>query len=128
MTLKRLPTIKSSLRKGLNREQIGEKCGVTEKTIDRDMSAWVDSGLFHIWIREEFLDLHRYVRDADPIEAYRQIAKIVGKTLVQRVEKKLDVTERKEEYVSITATINQHKTLSEALAILERKTKPHSIH
>jgi len=95
MTLKRLSTIKTSLRKGLNREQIGIKCGVTEKTIDRDMKAWVQSGLFDIWLREEFLDLHNYVRDQDPIEAYRQIAKLVGKGLIHRVEKQVDIQEIK---------------------------------
>lgn len=94
MTLKRLPTIKTSLRRGLNREQIGAKCGVTEKTIDRDMKAWVQSGLFDVWLREEFLDLHNYVRDEDPIEAYRQIAKLVGKGLVHRIESETTYTEK----------------------------------
>lgn len=94
-TLKRLTTIKQCLRQGLNREQIGGKCGVTEKTIDRDMRAWVKSGLFDIWIREEFLDLHHYVRDADPIEAYRQIVKLVGKSIVRRIEEKVDIREIK---------------------------------
>lgn len=85
-TLKRLPTIKQSLRKGLNREQIGAKCGVTEKTIDRDMKAWVNSGLFEIWLKEEFLDLHNYARDADPITAYKEIARIVGRMVTRKAE------------------------------------------
>lgn len=87
-TLKRLPIIKASLRKGLNRDQIGAACGVTEKTIDRDMRAWVDSGLFETWLKEEFLDLHNYARDADPIEAYKQVAKIVGRMVTRKVEAK----------------------------------------
>ena len=95
-TLKRLPKIKEGLRKGLNREQIGQSCGVTEKTIDRDVNAWVESGLFETWLRLEFVDLHNYVRDANPIEAYKQIAKIVAKMVTRKAEiqESLDVTTR----------------------------------
>ena len=85
-TRKRLPTIKTSLLKGLNRDQIGEKCGVTEKTIDRDVKAWVESGDFETWIKEEFLRLHAQIIHNDPVEAYRQITKLLGRTLTQRVE------------------------------------------
>ena len=94
--MKRLSKIKEGLRGGLNREQIGEKCGVTEKTIDRDMNAWVESGLFEIWLKTEFVDLHNYTRDANPLEAYRQIAKIVAKMVTRKAEinERLDVTTR----------------------------------
>lgn len=84
--LKRLPLIKQGLREGLNREQIGAHCRVTEKTIDRDMKAWVQSGLFEIWLKEEFLDLHNYARTADPITAYKEIARIIGKMVTRKVE------------------------------------------
>lgn len=85
-TLKRLPTIKECLRKGLNRDQIGARCGVTEKTIDRDMNAWVDSGLFEIWIKQEFVDLHHYARDNNPMDAYKEVARLVGKMITRKAE------------------------------------------
>lgn len=127
-TLKRLPTIKQSLRKGLNREQIGAKCGVTEKTIDRDMKAWVNSGLFEIWLKEEFLDLHNYARDADPITAYKEIARIVGRMVTRKIEKQVDIHEKIEEYVQIDVSENEDEILSKAASILARKDKLNKIH
>ena len=94
-TLKRLSTIKTGLREGLTRPVLGKRCGVTEKTIDRDIKAWVNSGLFETWIREEFLDLHNYVRDADPVEAYRQVSKLVAKMITQKIEAKTEHREIK---------------------------------
>ena len=103
-TLKRLPTIKEGLRKGLNREQIAAKCSRTEKTIDRDMSAWVESGLFEVWLKEEFLDLHHYARDNEPMEAYRQISKLVARMLTRKIEAKTEIkTEHVEKHVTIVA-------------------------
>jgi len=96
MTLQRLPAIKEGLREGLNRDQIGERCGVSEKTIDRDMKSWVESGLFEVWLKEEFVELHNYARTKNPIEAYKQIAKIVGRMVTHKAELKeqIDVTTR----------------------------------
>jgi len=123
-TLKRLPTIKTGLRKGLNREQIGAKCDVTEKTIDRDMKAWVESGLFEVWLKEEFVDLHGYVRDNDPIEAYRQVAKIVAKMVTRKAELKKEILERKEIHIDLKVFSDDDKSiLDKAAAILNRKGK-----
>lgn len=94
-SLKRIGTIKEGLREGLNRETIGKRCGVTKRTIDRDIKTWVNSGLFETWIREEFLDLHNYVRDADPVEAYRQVSKLVAKMITQKIEAKTEHREIK---------------------------------
>ena len=68
-TRKRLPTIKTNLLTGLNYTQIGKKCGVTELTIDRDIKAWVTTGEFDTWLREEFLRLHAQIIHDDPVEA-----------------------------------------------------------
>ena len=54
-TRKRLPNIKAGLLKGLNYTQIGEKCGVQEKTIDRDIAKWLESGDFETWIKAEWM-------------------------------------------------------------------------
>jgi chromatin segregation and condensation protein Rec8/ScpA/Scc1 (kleisin family) len=116
-TLKRIPIIKESLRKGLNREQIGEKCGVTEKTIDRDMKAWVESGLFEIWLKEEFIDLHNYARDADPITAYKEIARIVGRMVTRKIEAHtLEEIKVEEKHVSIVGTLREYEEAIERAA------------
>ena len=91
-TLLRLPKIQQGLREGLNYTQIGQSCGVTEKTIDRDMQAWVQSGEFEIWIKTEFAALHSHVVVANPLEAYKEIAKIVSKMVTQKREIKEDIT------------------------------------
>ena len=80
-TLKRLPKIKSGLLLGLSHEKIGESCGVSKKTIDRDINAWVKSGEFEAWLREEWLRLHSRIISKDLVEAYRQVSKLLGKLL-----------------------------------------------
>ena len=87
-TLKRLPAIKEGLLKGLNYTQIGGKCGVTEKTIDRDIGKWVESGQFETWIKQEFLRLHTIMIHEYPLEAYRQISKILGRMVTRKAEVK----------------------------------------
>jgi len=89
----RLPTIKDGLRKGLNYDSISESCGVTSQTIDRDMKAWVQSGEFEVWLKTEFAELHGYAREANPMEAYKEIAKIVGRMVTRKVEKTLERTD-----------------------------------
>jgi len=95
-TLKRLRTIKKGLLDGLTRDQLGDICGVTEKTIDRDMMAWFESGLFEIWIKEEWLRHHLIVSKKDPVEVYKQLTKLLGHTLTRKMklEETIDVTTR----------------------------------
>ena len=112
-TLKRLSTIKTGLIAGLNCEQIGVKCGVTEKTIDRDIVRWVDSGLFEIWLKEEFLRLHTNIIHDHPVEAYRQVSKLVGKMLTHKVETKSEHVERKEIDVNITTLLAKYEATVE---------------
>lgn len=93
-TLKRLPQIKQGFRKGDSYEQIAQSCTVHHRTIERDVQSWVESGLFEVWIKEEFVDLHNYARNANPMEAYKQIAKIVGRMVTRKIEKDVNVEVR----------------------------------
>lgn len=94
-TVMRLPKIKQGLQDGLNYDQIATNCGVkSTQTIDRDMKAWVQSGLFEIWIKTEFVELHEYTRSANPLEAYKEVSKLVGKMITRKVE-----SEHKEEII-----------------------------
>jgi len=96
-TQKRLPKIKAGLLTGLNYTQIGSKCGVTERTIDRDISSWLESGLFETWIKEEWVRLHKQIIHDDPTEAYRQVSKLVSRMLTRKAEVKstAEITETK---------------------------------
>ena len=87
-TRKRLPTIKTSILEGLNRDQIAAKLNVTEKTIDRDYKAWVNSEDFETWLKEEWLRLHNIILKENPTEAYRQISRLVGMMVTRKLEKK----------------------------------------
>lgn len=128
-TLKRLRTIKKGLLDGLSRDQIGDMCKVTEKTIDRDMMSWFESGLFETWIKEEWLRHHLIVSKKDPIETYKQLTKLLGHTLTRKMklEEKIDITEHIE-VVKIDVTKTEDEILSEAVAILTRKAKSAKIH
>jgi hypothetical protein len=85
-TLKRLPTIKEGLLRGLNRDQIADICKVTHKTIDRDMHAWVQSELFEVWIKEEFITTYPEIKREEKLEAFREISKLVGRMLTRKAE------------------------------------------
>lgn len=87
-TLKRLPTIKAGFRKGSSYEEIATLCEVHHRTIERDVQSWVQSGQFETWIRQEFIDLHGYARNEDKMEAYKEIAKLVGKMITRKIESK----------------------------------------
>lgn len=85
-TLRRLPTIKAGLLKGDNYTTIGKACGVTERTIDRDIKAWLQSGDFWDWIKTQWIELHGKITTEDPKEAYKQITKLFGKMVTQKQE------------------------------------------
>ena len=94
-TTQRLPTIKAELLQGTSYPDIGKKLGVTERTIDRDIKAFVNSGDFETWLKEEWLRLHTQVIHDDPIEAYRNVSKLISRMLTQRREITEDITETK---------------------------------
>ena len=125
--LKRLPQIKYGLLHGLTYIQIGESCGVTERTIDRDVKAWVESGEFETWIKQEWVRLHNIILHEDPVEAYRQITKILGHMVTRKIEKK-EQKEISEEVVTVNVTENEDEILSKAAAILSRKDRFNKIH
>lgn len=92
-TLKRLPHIKEGLLKGNNYTTIGQKCGVTERTIDRDIKSWLQSGDFEDWIKTMWIELHGKITAEDPTEAYRQVSKLMAKMITQKQEIKADVNQ-----------------------------------
>lgn len=87
-TLKRLPYIKQGIFSGLNRDQIADICKCSHKTIDRDMRGWIDSDLFEIWIKEEFIETYPDIKKEDKVLAFQEIAKLVGKMLTRKIERK----------------------------------------
>jgi K+/H+ antiporter YhaU regulatory subunit KhtT len=99
-TMQRLPTIKAELIKGTSYPDIGKQLGVTERTIDRDVKAFVNSGDFETWLKEEWLRLHNQVIHNDPIEAYRNVSKLISRMVTQKQE-------IKETHISIDGQITE---------------------
>lgn len=85
-TLIRLPKIKDGLKEGLNYSQIGAACGVTERTIDRDMNVWVTSGLFEKWLITEFVQVHYHMKGANISKVYDNLSRIVARMVTQKQE------------------------------------------
>jgi len=109
-TLRRLSAIKAGLLKGDNYETIGVACGVTEKTIQRDIKAWLQSGDFWDWIKTQWIELHVKITAKDPKEAYKQLTKLFGKMVTQKQEittqgtMKIDITRSVDEIIKFSRT------------------------
>ena len=110
-TLQRLPTIKAELIKGTSYPEIGKKLGVTERTIDRDISAFVDSGRFESWLKEEWLRLHNQVIHDDPTEAYRNVTKLIGRMVTQKHEVKEEIVETKNVNINVKSMLAEYQHL-----------------
>jgi hypothetical protein len=99
---------------GQTRVQIGEACGVSEKTIDRDIGAWVQSGLFDQWLKEEFVRLHPIMVKTYPELVYKELARLMGKMFTRKIEVKEDYTETK----NLNINLSQY-TEEDKIAILD---------
>ena len=87
-TERRLPAIRHGLLKGLTYQKIASECKVTERTINRDVKKWVQSGAFEEWIKEEWLRLHGVMLKGYPDLAYKEVSRLVGRMLTRKVESK----------------------------------------
>lgn len=85
-TLKRLPKIKAGLLQGLNYTQIGARCRVSEKTIDRDVKAFVESGEFYVWVKQEWARMYAVIQREEPVEAFRNLTKLLGRMVTRKIE------------------------------------------
>jgi DNA-binding transcriptional regulator LsrR (DeoR family) len=75
------------LKQGLTLGQIAEKCGVSEKTIDRDMAEWKDNGGFDKWLLSEFLRLHENeLCKEGGGQSYHTVADLLKKRLKEQQE------------------------------------------
>lgn len=126
-TLTRLPKIKSGLLQKMTREQIGLQCHVTEKTIDRDVKAWVRTPDFEQWLKELWLEEYSKI---DDVEVFRAVTKLLGKMVTQKIE--ATTTTTIDERVTINVTEDEDSILNRAASILNKKLprtkKSDSIH
>ncbi len=121
----RLPKIKRGLIDRQTEAEIAERCHVHRVTISRDIQKWTQTPDFEIWLKEVWLNEYKHVSHD---EAFRQITKLLTKTLTAKIRAKLDITERVQHDVTINVTEDEDEILSKAARILERKAKSPSIH
>ncbi len=87
----RIPQIITGLKHGLNPNQIAAKCGVSEKTISRDIAEWKENGGFDQWLLSEFMRLHEQeIGKEEGNQAYRVIADLLKKRLKDQQEIAID--------------------------------------
>lgn len=134
-TMLRLPKIQQGLIDGLNYDQIAASCGVkSSQTIDRDMKAWVESGLFEVWLKTEFAKLYSHVKISNPVAAYKELAKIIAKMVTQKREIQVEenITEKQEVILTLDCLSPEERELARSLARRFIKTnnqkRPSSIH
>lgn len=112
-TIIRLPKIKSGLLQRWNRERIGESCHVTEKTIDRDIQAWVKTEDFIEWIRDLWVSLYQKVPEE---VAFKEASRLFMKSMVVKAEIHKEITERKEVKVSFDGFNDAEREFAKSIA------------
>jgi hypothetical protein len=110
-TLHRLPTIKQGLKEGLTHQEIGDKCKVTEKTIDRDITSWANSGLFDLWLKEEFLALHPIMVKTYPEIVYKELGHLIGRMMARKVEVKEEITQTHNVNINVKSMLAEYECL-----------------
>jgi len=81
---KHLPKIKSLLLQGKSQVEISVALGLRRETVNRKIRRWMQTEDFEQWLKEVWLDLYREVRHDNPVEAFRQISKILGRVLEKK--------------------------------------------
>jgi hypothetical protein len=109
----RLPKIKYGLMHKQTREQIGTLCNVTEKTIRRDIQAWIKTEDFYQWLHELWLHLYGKIDNVELV--FKEVTRLLGKGMTQKVETKLHKIDEKRT-VEIKALLKDYDAVFERVA------------
>ena len=82
--------IRELLPLGKTYQEIADVCGVTERTIRRDIKEWQDEGGFEEWLLNEFFRLHGAKGEGDWKTRYRVVSRLLEKTLKQKIEAEVE--------------------------------------
>jgi hypothetical protein len=107
----RLPKIQKALFQEKTMQEIAEICKVSDKTIDRDMKAWIDSGEFELWLKEEWLRVYIDIKKIKPIIAFEALNNLVGKMLTRKIERKEQIELSQKVEVNVTSNLQQYESL-----------------
>ena len=87
---KRLETIKRELLRGSTHQAVADMCGVSRKTIERDIRAWELSGGYDEWARRMFREQYDELRKPEPVVTFKEISKHAQRTMTQRTEARVE--------------------------------------
>lgn len=91
--LVRLNKIKQYLLEGRSYTEIAGLCGITRMTLYRDIRAWIKTGDFDEWLREEWLKIHQDVmKKKDMKEVYRQLSGMIKRRIAEKIEAEVKET------------------------------------
>jgi len=88
--LMRREKIKELIPQGKTHAEIASICGVNIRTIDRDVAAWKIGGGMEEWLQEEFFRQYQFNKVEKNTLAFSIVAKLLGKTLTQKIEAKTE--------------------------------------
>ncbi len=109
-------------------DKLAELCYCTKRTITRTINKWRQEGGFEQLLTDEFFKLYPKIKQEYPDKAFDRLCYLIGRSMVQKAELKEEVKAELTERVILDVTDNEDEILSKAASILERKTKPTSIH
>lgn len=81
-----LPRIKAFLLEGKNQLDISRALNLRRETVNRKVRRWMQTEDFDLWLKEVWVDLYRQVRREDVKEAFRQVTKLLTKSLGVRAD------------------------------------------
>ena len=81
--------------------EIAKECGVTERTINRDIKTWRQEGGFEELLYDEFMKSYPDQKESSPEKTFDRLCFLLGKTFTQRKEVYKDVNITQTEEVNI---------------------------
>ena len=77
-----------------NYEELAKECGVTKRTIIRDVNKWRIEGGFEEFLYREFIRLYSKEQLTNQSKALDRIMYLIGKNITRHIETKTEITEK----------------------------------
>lgn len=106
-------------------------CGVTKRTIIRDINRWRQDGGFEESLIDEFVATYPNIKENFLDKAFDRLCYLIGRQMTRRMKVKEEISERLE-IVHMEVTEDENSILNKAAAILNKrlseKKQPTKIH
>lgn len=88
---KRIRIIKKMLQEDATQQEIADKIGCHRNTIVKDFRRWRQTEDYLDWLHEQQLRLYGVIKEKDPITAFKEVNKLIAKSMVVKVEQKTEI-------------------------------------